>query len=256
MLIEPAPRHAAHVSVENKVSRQVTVIARRIHIKATFDAHPEQIGRILASADLPRPVQDPPAAQSVPWLPPRVTNYHGRGFDTCAAPSEAAMRAWRGDSPYRAVGIFLGGSDAACAQPNLTPLWLRHEAAQGWHFIPMYVGPQARFGELSKSPASQGAAAATDAVHQARRLGFGPLTPIYYDMEAYSARQSIRVLRFLSAWTTSLHALGYSSGVYSSSSSGIADLAHQYRAGRYAIPDVIYDALWNGHTNATDPVLG
>jgi hypothetical protein len=255
MLIGPAPRHVAHVSVENKVARQITVIARRIHITATFDAHPKEIRRILASAGLPRPVPDPPAAPAGRWLPARATNYHGRGFDTCAAPSEAAMRPWWFDTPYAAVGIYIGGSDAACAQPNLTPSWLRHEFAQGWHFIPMYVGPQAFFGELTNSSASQGTAAATDAVHQAQRLGFGPRTPIYYDMEGYLPGQSTRVLQFLSAWTRRLHALGYSSGVYSSSSSGIADLAHQFGRGRYAIPDVIYDALWNGNASTHDPVF-
>jgi hypothetical protein len=64
------------------------------------------------------------------------------------------------------VGIYLGGSDGACAQPHLTPGWLAQEAAAG------------------------------------------------------------------------LHALGYSSGVYSSSSSGVADLARHFADGRYVMPDV------------------
>ncbi len=258
MLIEPASRHAAHVAIENPVTRRITVTAQRIHITATFGTHPQEIRRILASASLPRPVKDPPKAQSAPasGLPLRVTNYQGLGFDTCAAPSEAVMHAWWVHSPYAAIGIYLGGSDAACAQPNLTASWLRHVAAQGWHFIPMYVGPQAFFGELGRASASQGTAAATDAAYQARQLGFGPLTPIYYDMEGYLPGQSTHVLQFLSAWTTRLHALGYSSGVYSSSSSGIADLARQYGRGRFTMPDVIYDALWNGHANARDPALG
>jgi uncharacterized protein YraI len=258
MLIEPASRHATHVAIENPVTRQIAVIARRLHITATFGTHPQEIRRILASAGLPRPVKDPPKPQSTapgPWLPAGVTNYHGLGFDTCTAPSEAVMHTWWEDSPYGAIGIYLGGSDAACAQPNLTPSWLRDEAAQGWHFIPMYVGPQALFGELSSSAASQGTAAATNAVYQAQRLGFGPLTPIYYDMEAYLPGQSTRVLQFLSAWTTRLHALGYSSGVYSSSSSGITDLAHRYGSRTYAMPDVIYDALWNGQADGHDSVF-
>jgi hypothetical protein len=75
-------------------------------------------------------------------------------------------------------------------------------------------------------------------------------------MEGYSPGQSTRVLRFLSAWSTRLHALGYSSGVYSSSSSGIADLAGQYGRGVYTMPDVIYDALWNGQANTFDSVFG
>ena len=257
MLVEPASGQAAHVSEWNAVSRQVNVIAHGVRITATFDTHRSQIDQILASAGLPRPVKDPPAVPQTPWLPARVTNYHGRGFDTCTAPSRAVMQTWWADSPYAAVGIYIGGSDAACSQPNLTPAWLRNVAAQGWHFIPLYVGPQASFGELSKnSSAGQGTAAATDAAHQAQRLGFGPMSPIYYDMEGYSPGQSTRVLRFLSAWSTRLHALGYSAGVYSSSSSGVADLAGQYGRGVYTMPDVIYDALWNGQANTFDSVFG
>jgi hypothetical protein len=256
MLIGPASRLAARISGWNPVARQVTVISHRIRITATFDTHRKQIDRILASAGLPRPVKDAPTVQLAPWLPLGVTDYHGRGFDTCTAPSKAVMHTWWGGSPYAAIGIYLGGSDAACAQPNLTPAWLRHAAAQGWHFIPLYVGPQAAFGELSRnSSASQGIAAATDAAQRAQLLGFPPTSPIYYDMEGYLPGQSTRVLRFLSAWTARLHALGYSSGVYSSSSSGIADLTRQYGRGVYAIPDVIYDALWNGQADTFDPVF-
>lgn len=272
MLIQPGSRHAAPVSVKNEVTRRITVIARRVHVTATFDAHPAEIDQILASAGLPPPVtiagdaahaqtsgagQDPLDAQRAAraQLPASVTNYQGRGFDTCAAPSEAAMQAWWRHSRYQAVGIYIGGSDLACAQPNLTPSWLRDEAAVGWHFIPMYVGPQAAFGEVSASAARQGARAAADAVLEAKQLGLGPGTSLYYDMEGYRPRQAGRVLQFLSAWTTTLHTQGYSSGVYSSSSSGVTDLAQQYGTGRYAMPDVIFDALWNGEANTYDPVL-
>jgi uncharacterized protein YraI len=282
MLVQAVSRHAAPVSVRNEVTRRITVITGRVHITATFDTHPAEIDRILASAGLPPPVtiatdaaaakpdrlaapahparagHDPAEARpaaTVPPLPASVTNYHGRGFDTCAAASEATMAAWWRHSPYGAVGVYVGGSDLACAQPNLTQSWLANEAAVGWHFIPMYVGPQAAFGELGNSSAQQGATAAADAVLQAKRLGFGPRTPLYYDMEAYWPRQAGRVLSFLSAWTTTLHALGYSSGVYSSSSSGVTDLAQHYRNRGYAMPDVIFDALWNGQPSTDDPVL-
>jgi hypothetical protein len=258
MLVEPAARKTALTSSWNAVTRQVNVTAHRVRVTATFDAHRQKIDKILASAGLPHPVKykDPPAAQPAP-LPIGATNYRGRGFDTCTAPSQSVMHTWWEDSPYAAIGIYLGGSDAACSQPNLTPAWLRAQYAQGWHFIPLYVGPQAAFGELSKNAsASQGAAAATDAAHRAQQLGFGPMSPIYYDMEGYSPKLSTRVLRFFSAWTTTLHALGYSAGVYSSSLSGIADLAGQYKSGVYAMPNVIYDALWNGYGNTSDPVFG
>ncbi|HEY2640347.1 MAG TPA: glycoside hydrolase domain-containing protein [Streptosporangiaceae bacterium] len=192
---------------------------------------------------------------SKPALPALVANDRGLGFDTCAAPSAPFMAAWRRYSPYRAVGIYIGGSDRACYQANLTPDWVRREAAAGWRFIPMYVGPQASFGQLT-SPATQGAAAARDAVAQAQWLGFGPGTPIYYDMEAYSGANSVLALGLFSAWTTELHRLGYASGVYSSSASGIVDLARHRLAATFAGPDVIYDALWNGLRNTSDAGYG
>ena len=257
MLIAPASRRAAPVSAENKVARQITITTEGMHIVATFGTRPQVIDRILASAHLPRPVRAPAKAvppAAVRTLPARATAFHGRGFDTCAAPSNAVMDAWRAHSPYRAIGIYLGGSDRACAQPNLTASWLRRQAGRGWHFLPLYVGPQAAFGELTSSSARQGTAAATDAAQRARRLGFGRMAPIYYDMEGYPPWQSARVLRFLSAWSIRLRSLGFYSGVYSSASSGVTDLSRQFGRGRYAMPDVMWDALWNGRATTLDPV--
>ncbi len=174
------------------------------------------------------------------------------------------MRAWINHSPYRAVGIYIGGSDRACAQPNLTAGWVSQQAAAGWHFIPLYVGPQAAWGQI-RAAIRQGASAADDAVIQARALGFGPGTPLYYDMEAYPRRRSRAALRFLSAWTEELHMVGYASGVYSSSNSAVADLADHNisypgyagysRHVGYVIPDVIFDALWNGEADTADALL-
>ena len=256
LLIQRGPARAARSAVEDQAARQITATAPGISVTATLGTHPRQMYQILRSASLPEPVVKAPRVSrlTAARLPARVTNYHGLGFDACTAPSAAYMRAWRRHSPYRAVGIYIGGSDRACAQPNLTRAWLRRETDAGWHFMPMYVGPQADYGELS-SPAQQGAAAGTDAVAQAEMLGFGPGTPLYYDMEAYPARQSTAALSFLSAWTVTIHQLGYSSGVYSSSGSAIEGLAKQYFTGAYAMPDVIYDALWNGSADTVDPVF-
>jgi hypothetical protein len=183
-----------------------------------------------------------------------ATNDAGKGFDACAAPSSAAMSAWRANSSYQAIGIYIGGSDRACAQPNLTAAWVQQQAAAGWHFFPLYVGPQVAFGEVKvSSAASQAVSAAQDAVVQAGSLGFGRGTPIYYDMEAYSPSRRQAALTFFSAWTTQLHALGYRSAIYSSSSSGITDLVNNYSGGTIAMPDVIDDAWWNGVPDTQDP---
>ena len=120
--------------------------------------------------------------------------------------------------------------------------------------MPIYVGPQASFGQLSPGT-SQAVAAARDAVAAARMLGFGPHAPVYYDMEAYPPSAAGQVLSFLTSWTRELHALGYTSGVYSNSLSGISDLVKNFSNASYTMPDVIYDALWNGAANTADPVL-
>jgi hypothetical protein len=286
VLIEPARRSLAVSSVEDPVGRKITVTAPRIRITATYDWHPGQIYRFLRRASLPLPIIDAPdpnvpvlsasvqgpvtpdvqaphllaagaiplTAAGGPLIPPQNENYTGLGFDTCTAPSPSYMLAWRNNSSYRAIGIYLGGADAACDQPNLNPEWLLQSALGGYHFIPMYVGPQAEFGELS-APSQQGRASADDAVMLAKQLGFGPRTPIYYDMEAYLPGETTAVLQFLSAWTTTLHSLGFLSGVYSSSDSGVSDLARQYFSHTYAMPDVIFDAWWNGEANTSDPVF-
>ncbi|MGN6254826.1 MAG: DUF1906 domain-containing protein, partial [Solirubrobacterales bacterium] len=81
-------------------------------------------------------------------------------------------------------------------------------------------------------------------------------SPIYFDMEAYSrtSSASAATLAFLEAWTKKLHALGYVSGVYSSSASGIADLAGEVGTG-YTLPDDIWIANWNGVQSTSDPVV-
>jgi hypothetical protein len=188
--------------------------------------------------------------------------YTGLGFDACSAPSRAAMSAW-GSSPYRAIGVYVGGANRGCSQPNLTASWVGSQVAAGWHLIPTYVGlqaPTSSCGSCAKlspsSAAAQGAADAADAVEQARAVAIGPGSPIYFDMESYTRTTSASkaTLDFLAAWTNQLHALGYQSGVYSSGASGIADLVDELGSG-YTEPDHIWSANWNGHATASDPYV-
>jgi hypothetical protein len=62
------------------------------------------------------------------------------------------------------------------------------------------------------------------------------------------------VLNFLAAWTQTLHAGGYLSGIYSSSLSGISDLAAQYGTS-YTEPDDLWVANWNGLQSTSDPAV-
>jgi hypothetical protein len=88
-----------------------------------------------AAADPATTVAYPPNASAT-----RLTGY---AFDSCAAPSLAAMQAWKISSPYQGHGIYIGGLSRSCVQPNLTPTWLASTSQQGWRIIPIYVGYQA-----------------------------------------------------------------------------------------------------------------
>jgi hypothetical protein len=193
-----------------------------------------------------------------------ASEYTGLGFDACTAPSRRSMSAWA-DSPYRAIGVYIGGENRGCSQPNLTASWVSEQTAAGWSLIPTYVGLQsptssctscATLSSSTVTAARQGGEAAEDAVSDAQLAGIGEGSPIYFDMESYSRTSSASnaTLTFLAAWTARLHALGYVSGVYSSSASGIADLAARLGTS-YQQPDDIWIANWNGRANASDPYV-
>ncbi|WP_327287679.1 glycoside hydrolase domain-containing protein [Streptomyces sp. NBC_01198] len=254
LLVEPAVNPASQQgTTADLIGHEYDVRAADLTVTATYDTDADLVQNILSDAGLPmsppqgKQAQHPLAAAA---LPATVTNYTGKGFDACAAPSAGAMNAWNASSPYGAVGIYIGGSQRACAQPNLTAAWVTQQASAGWRFVPLYVGLQAS--DITSSTA-QGTSAADDAVSHAGALGLSPGSTLYYDMEAYSSSYSATVLSFESAWTKELHAKGYRSAIYSSSSSGIQDLVNHYTG--YAMPDAIFDALWNGAANTTDPVV-
>ena len=178
------------------------------------------------------------------------------GFDSCTTPSLAAMRAWR--RAFSAMAVYIGGVEAGCASPNLTAGWVRAATGLGWALMPTYVGRQASCSSFSVRirpgrAQAQGQAAALGAIHQASALGMGRGTPVYYDMEAYHGHRRCKdaTLAFLDAWTRTLHAHGYSSGVYSSASSGAENLGWAHRVAGHAIakPDSMWFGLWDDEQN-------
>jgi hypothetical protein len=260
-------------STDNAVAQQITAGATGVTVTATYGHDRGLATRIVRGAGFGAPRTAAPAkpapngaapratapdaatpSANPPTIPLGATSYTGKGFDACTAPSASAMNDWLA-SPYRAVGVYIGGGRRACAQPNLTAAWVAQQAAAGWHFLPLYVGPQAAFGDLTSTAnsASLGKTAADDAVTQAAALGFGPKTPLYYDMEGYTADQTANALAFESAWTAELHALDYLSGYYSSSNSGIKDLVSVASAGTFLLPDVVDTALWDTPPDTNDP---
>jgi hypothetical protein len=190
--------------------------------------------------------------------------FSGYGFDTCGAPSLESMDAWL-DSPYRAIGIYLGGSNRACPDGNLTPAWVNSARATGWSLLPLWVGLQAPCVTQSglklinpSSAGSQGKSAADSAAARAAYFGLGAGDPVYFDMEGYAPTASCTqaVQSFISAWVDELHALGYAAGVYGSANSTIRDTVPLLEQGSTGAPDDIWIARWNGVEDVFgDPVV-
>jgi hypothetical protein len=221
---------------------------------------PAVLARLLAGVRLTpraRPARVSVAPEDVA---PAVTvpgAFTGYGFDACQAPTSAVMDGWL-SSAYRAVGVYLGGGDLGCPnQPNLTSAWVARQAGRGWHVFPLYVGRQA---PCSTQPfritdSRQGQQDADDAALKAQALGMAKGSVIYHDMEWYQrgGACSAAVLAYLTVWTTTLHANGYRSGVYSSRSAAIDDLTAAVRNPAYRVPDHIDFASWDNRATTADP---
>ena len=282
---QPLPMPAGPRTMQVPRAAQVLDNAHHVVVTATWSHHPALIRRALGvrnlsaaarRSEIRRPSQVARARALVharrralvharrrrhtttaPSIPGGI--YTGSGFDACHTPSASQMAAW-GASPYRAIGVYIGGENMACSQPNLTPTWVSQQSADGWHLIPIYVGLQAPRNSCGCSAitpstaASEGTADASYAVADAQAIGMGAGNPLYLDMEGYTrtSANSSAVLAYIDAWTTQLHADGYRSGVYSSSNSGMLDLAANYGTA-YPEPDDIWIANWNNAQNTADP---
>jgi len=265
LLIEPQlarANTAVGIALDHRIAGEIDVTAPGLTITASYsDDDRSTVVNAITAAGLPQPAAPPPSTTQSSTVTPMhdsapvevvrgTSQVTGLGFDTCAAPSAGQMQAW-GASPYDTVGIYIGGSERACAQKNLTAGWISAQAQAGWHFMPLYVGWQAAWDSLTRTaPAVLGKQSADDAAVQAGNLGIGPGALLYYDMESYDSTspQSAAALAFESAWTSELHAKGYRSAIYSSASTGIADLVSH--RGKIVEPDAVDIAQWNGVADA------
>src|ERR1035438_7579445 len=267
---------------------QVAAPGPGVLVTATYGSDEAQIRSILAGARMTAKSSSAAAAASTPASKASATpaagraaagsdsssggtmpelslqQGHGLGIDACTAPSVATMTDWLA-SPYRVIGTYLGGVNWACSYGNFTSTWASEVAAEGWRYIPIWVGPQAPCTTIEgatvidpSDAAAQGEAEAASAATAAQGFGYGKGTPIYFDMEGYDSSDTScaqAVMTFLGGWTAGLHAAGYLSGVYSSAASGIADLAAEYTNPDYQRPDDVWVADWNGDPVLTDPYL-
>jgi Rv2525c-like, glycoside hydrolase-like domain len=261
------PKGKAASAVPARTSHEVTIGVSQagVLVTASYGSDPATLDGIVGGATLTSDAQ--PATDLAPATTAATSvvvpaTYNGSGFDACSAPSSTAMQAWQA-SPYRAVGVYIGGISRACAQPNLTAAWVDEQVSAGWSLVPTYVGLQAPCTGFKNridpaDPASQARQAAEDAVVSAGSLGMAAGSVLYYDMEGYSTTDSAcrdTVLSFLSNWSTRLHELGYKSGVYSSASSGIRDLVSVYDSTTLVRPDHVWFARWDGVATVSDTVV-
>lgn len=204
----------------------------------------------------PRPPPPPPAA-------PIGVVHTGNTFDACTAPSTTTMQAWLASS-YRGVGIYIGGRNRGCPQPQLSISWVDTALRQGWRLLPLYVGYQApcaadpSFKKLTPgNAATEAVNEADDAILQANALGIPAGNPIYYDMEGYTGNAACTraVQDFVSVWSTRLRARGYIPGFYSSANSGIRDVNAMVAITGFDVPDEIWFARWGVAPSYSDPQL-
>lgn len=263
-------------SVVNLVVIVVSCLPCPAHVLRAFTAVTASVAACAAMLlAAPAALAEPATTVGYP-ASASATRYAGLAFDACSAPSLATMQAW-GTSPYRAIGVYVGGQNRTCAQPELTRDWATAVSALSWRLIPIFKGRQPPCGGkpsdlkiVPSAAASEGTWAAGNAAQQANALGMLHGSAIYYDMEQYATGDTScrnAVLTFLSAWTKQLHKLGYVSGVYANLNMGARDLAAVYNSASYARPDALWiarydlnpaltgwsgiaDSLWAAHQRA------
>ncbi len=174
-------------------------------------------------------------------------------FDMCNLPSIGDMQQWWKSSPYKGVGVYIGGSAFARGcnfVSSITRTWVKEVQKAGWTFLPIWVGPQAPcftrdIPKMSADPATanlQGRQEAQAAFTKLFNLGLTEaitLTSIiYYDVEAFPSSDltcSATVSKFIDGWTEELHLL-------------------KMKAGAYSVPSTANYGNWATLTNAPDAV--
>jgi hypothetical protein len=175
-----------------------------------------------------------------------------KGFDTCTAPSLSTMQQWWTYSPYWDIGIYIGGANRGCSQPNLTASWVSSAHSQGWSFYLIWVGPQApctsfrsRFSYDTATARQQGRNEADSAVWAAYALGFTGYNVYYYDLEGYNTADTAcrdAAKAFVDGWVERIRTYWREkAGVYGAGcSSAVRDWATIAN-----VPDDVWIAHWN-----------
>ncbi len=182
----------------------------------------------------------------------RTLTMTGQAFDKCEIATLVQFQDWWTNSPYKVSNLYIGGISRSCANSAMTGEYLAQLSAQGWRFIPTWVGYQAscssyanRIPTNTTQAYNLGISEANAALDKAVSLGLtapdGTGTVIYYDLEAFDYENTTCVnsaKSFINGWTTRMHERGSLSAVYSRGFE--LTLFHSIQNK----PDVIWPANW------------
>ena len=178
----------------------------------------------------------------------------GQGFDICEIPTLANLQTWWNFSPYTSVNLYIGGVARGCPNSALTAAYVSQMRAQGWTFIPTWVGPQApctdyiyRFSSDVNQAFIQGKDQAYFAAARLAELGLTEAdlsdSVVYYDLENYGTDLACReaVKAFVNGWVSHLHDFTNLAGVYGGT---LCDTGLTNYLNIPNVPDVVWPARW------------
>jgi hypothetical protein len=182
------------------------------------------------------------------------------GFDACQDPSVSTAKAWWTNTPWSWIGLYIGGSEMGCSQPNLSASYLNTLRGIGWRFQFIWVGAQApcsgfgvTFSSNTTTAYAQGKAEARAARSKLIGLGISNQasgTPVTFDLEAFNAsacNAGAAAVSFVRGWVDQLHvAPAQSAGVYGST---CASQLQSYAA--VHPPDYIWGADYDGNEHTS-----
>jgi hypothetical protein len=184
--------------------------------------------------------------------------YNAQGLDSCNAPTHTQMAAFWHQTRWWWWGIYIGGTNRACPNTNLTASWIHRELRRGWGLQPIWVGPQAPCVNQSGLATmawrrtrayKQGRRAAVNAYNRVRELQMNTDTPVVYDMEAFDTSRPAclaAVKAFVRGWSYQLRTAPAQVPGYYGSACGSAPTAMWSISPR---PHYLWGASWDGRTN-------
>lgn len=221
--------------------------------------------RLLVAAITMLITSIPGVLQATPALalPGGGAETEGFGFDACTAPSQTAMNAFWTNTRFTWIGVYVGGINRACSQPNLTSSWLNtnYDSGNKWRFEFLYVPLQAPCtsfaNRMSSDPTTafnQGVGAAKGVFNDLVNVGVGNNasgTPVVADIEAFDTSNSTclnAVKAWVRGWVTQLHvAPAQVAGYYGSTCGSAVDAMFSISPR----PDFIHGADYDGNPAVT-----